>query len=102
MSSTSEIQPLLVSVKQARQMLGGCSNNTIWRLIKAGELEVVGSERKRWCSTASIERYVARQLERARQEREQTRSQPAPSATVRIEKSQPAAMPSMPDFLQRR
>jgi hypothetical protein len=66
----SGLRPLLVSVRQARELLGGCANNRIWKLIKDGELEVVGTERKRWVSFASIEAYVERQLAAAATERE--------------------------------
>lgn len=66
----SELKPLLVSVRQARELLGGCANNRIWKLIKDGELEVVGTQRKRWCTVASIEAYVERQVTAAITERE--------------------------------
>lgn len=69
---SSEVQPnlrpLLVSVRQARQILGGCGNNKFWALVKAGEIELIGSARKRWVTVASLDAYVARQLEVAKAE----------------------------------
>jgi hypothetical protein len=43
----SELEPLLVPVLETRWLLGGIGNNKFWKLAKAGELELVGSERKR-------------------------------------------------------
>ena len=56
----SELQPLLVSVKKARELLGGVGNNQFWALARNGELELVGTERKRWVVVESIHAYVAR------------------------------------------
>jgi len=56
---TSELEPLLVTVKEARRLLGGIGNNQFWKIAKAGELELVGSERKRWVTVESIKRRVA-------------------------------------------
>jgi hypothetical protein len=56
----SDLQPFLVSVRKARELLGGIGNNKFWQLAKCGELELVGTERKRWVVYGSIERYVAR------------------------------------------
>lgn len=58
----SELQPLLVPVVEARRLLGGIGNNTFWKLAKAGELELVGTERKRWVVVASIHAYVAKEI----------------------------------------
>jgi hypothetical protein len=55
-----DLQPLLVSVRKARELLGGVGNNKFWQLAKLGELELVGTERKRWVVYASIQRYVAK------------------------------------------
>ncbi len=55
----SELKPLIVSVREARRLLGGISNNKFWKLVKAGEFELVGSERKRFVVVASLHRYVA-------------------------------------------
>ncbi len=65
----SNIPPLLVSVRQGRELLGGISNNLFWRLVRDGELQLIGSARKRWCTVASIEGYVARQVAAARVEK---------------------------------
>jgi hypothetical protein len=55
-----DLQPLLVSVRKARELLGGISNNKFWQLAKCGEFELVGTERKRWVVYASIRCYVAK------------------------------------------
>lgn len=41
------IEPLLVSVREACRLLGGIGHNQFWKMVKAGELELVGSERER-------------------------------------------------------
>ena len=56
-----DLQPLLVSVRKARELLGGIGNNQVWKLVKAGELELVGTERKRWVVLESLHSYVERQ-----------------------------------------
>jgi hypothetical protein len=60
-----DLQPLLVSVRKARELLGGIGNNKFWQLAKCGELELVGTERKRWVVYGSIESYVAKLREAA-------------------------------------
>jgi hypothetical protein len=67
--------PLLVPVVEARRLLGGIGHNQFWKLAKAGELELVGSERKRWVVVASITAYVARMPRR--------QSKTAPAGEVR-------------------
>jgi hypothetical protein len=57
---STELKPLLVSVRKAREILGGISHNRFWQLARLGELELVGTERKRWVVYESIERYVTR------------------------------------------
>jgi hypothetical protein len=54
--------PLIVSVREARRLLGGASNNRFWKIVGAGELELLGSERKRWVTVASIQAYIQRQV----------------------------------------
>jgi hypothetical protein len=58
-------EPLIVSVKEARRLLGGCSNNKFWKLVGAREFELLGSERKRFVTVASIRAYIERQVEAA-------------------------------------
>jgi hypothetical protein len=41
--TTSQLQPLLVPVVEARRLLGGIGNNNFWKLVKVGELELVGT-----------------------------------------------------------
>jgi len=54
-----QLLPLLVTVKEARRLLGGIGNNQFWKIAKAGELELVGTVRKRWVVVESIKRRVA-------------------------------------------
>jgi hypothetical protein len=54
----SNLPPLLVDVKQARQMLGNMSRNKFWALAKAGAFELVGSERKRFVVVTSLRAFV--------------------------------------------
>jgi hypothetical protein len=56
----SILEPLIVPVTTARQMLGGMSKNKFWKEAKAGKFELVGSERKRFVVVASLHRYVDR------------------------------------------
>ena len=58
--TTPHLPPLLVSVKEARRLLGGIGNNTFWSLAKVGTFDLVGSERKRFVTVASLNDYVAR------------------------------------------
>jgi|HubBroStandDraft_6_1064221.scaffolds.fasta_scaffold2139372_1 hypothetical protein len=62
------LRPLLVSVRKARELLGGCGHNKFWALVKVGEIELIGSSRKRWVTLASLDAYVARQLKVAKAE----------------------------------
>ncbi len=79
--TTPTIKPLIVSVRQARQLLGGASNNRFWRLVKAGELELIGSKRKRWVLVESLEAYVARQRHAA------AASRPKPPASAALDEA---------------
>jgi hypothetical protein len=64
-------EPLLVPVLVARKMLGGIGRNQFWELAKNGELELVGSEYKRWVTVASIKARVARMIAAAQAEKDQ-------------------------------
>jgi hypothetical protein len=66
--SSSTIKPLVLSVRDGRKFLGNIGPNKFWDLVKRGELELIGSEHKRWVTVASCERYVERQLAIARAE----------------------------------
>ncbi len=94
---------LLITVREARTVLS-LSNNTIWRLIRERELDVVGSPAKRLITTASIDAYIARQLEAAAAARGQVRPAHAKMHAARAakkakasEKSSPAACTSTSD-----
>jgi hypothetical protein len=66
----SELKPLLVSVREARRLLGGCGNHRFWALVKTSQIELVGSSRKRGVPTASLEALIERTREEAREVRE--------------------------------
>jgi hypothetical protein len=54
------VKPARLSIQRTADYLGSGERH-IWLLIKAGELEVVGTPRKRWVITSSIDAYIARQ-----------------------------------------
>ena len=54
------VKPARLSIQRTADYLGSGERH-IWLLIKAGELEVVGTPRKRWIITSSIDAYIARQ-----------------------------------------
>jgi hypothetical protein len=54
-------KPLLVSVIEARRMLGGMSHNTFWHHAAAGEFEITGTPRKRFVYVRSLEAFIDRQ-----------------------------------------
>lgn len=56
---STELKPLIVSVKEARRLLGGCGHNRFWQLVKQNAFELVGTEHKRFVVVESLERYVA-------------------------------------------
>jgi len=68
-AQTPDARPLLVSVREARRILGDIGNSTFWRLVQRGEIELVGTERKRWVVVTSLEQLVDRQRAKAREER---------------------------------
>jgi hypothetical protein len=50
----------LSSIQEARKLLGGTSRNTIYRLLRSGELASVVICRRRFISSAAIAELVAR------------------------------------------
>jgi hypothetical protein len=54
------VKPARMSIRHIADYLDG-SERTVWDLIAKGELEVVGTPRKRWVITASADAYLARQ-----------------------------------------
>lgn len=65
---TENLKPLLVSMKEAQRYIA-VGRNKLWKLAKQGEIEIVGSETKRYAVVASLDAYVARM----------PRRQPAPA-----------------------
>jgi hypothetical protein len=55
------IRPLVVRVKVARAMLGNMGHRQFWEKAARGEFEVIGHDRLRFVTVASLEAYVARQ-----------------------------------------
>ena len=49
----------LYSIEQARKLLGGIARNTIYELIRDGELPTVPIGRRRFISAAAIEAFIA-------------------------------------------
>jgi hypothetical protein len=58
MIAKMEIEPLLVSIPQAGQMIGRCKA-TVYDLIGAGVLEAVKSDCRTLVTMTSIKRHVA-------------------------------------------
>lgn len=76
-----DVEPLVVSVVDARRMLGGIGHNQFWELVKAGELDLVGSKYKRWVVVASIRARVDRMIAAADAARQpKPEPEPAPKA----------------------
>ena len=71
-----DLQPLLVSVRKARELLGGIGNNQFWKLIKNSELELVGTEHKRWVVVESLNAYVERQRAAAKSNHDAVTARP--------------------------
>jgi hypothetical protein len=62
----TELTPLLVSVREARRLLGNIGANKFWQLTHEGEFgPLLGSSRKRFVRLSAIRDYVDR--EQARQ-----------------------------------
>jgi excisionase family DNA binding protein len=52
-------EPALYSIQEARKLLGGISRNTIYRLLRTGELASVVIGCRRFISAAAIAELVA-------------------------------------------
>ena len=53
-------EPTLYSIQEARKLLGGISRNTIYRLLRTGELASIVIGCRRFISAAAIAELVAR------------------------------------------
>jgi hypothetical protein len=51
---------LLVPIPDSQETLGGVGRTTIWKLVKAGELEQVCIGRRAFITAESLEAYVGR------------------------------------------
>ena len=64
-SDSHPTPPILVSVREARRLLGNMCAGTFWQKATRGEFgELVGNERKRYVYYAALMRYAVN-LERA-------------------------------------
>jgi len=61
MGETTEDKPLVVGMAKAKVLLD-CSNDQLYDLIKAGELDSYVEATRRKITTASIERLIAKRL----------------------------------------
>jgi len=67
-------QPELYSILEARKLLGGISRNTIYQLLRSGELASVIIGCRRFISAAAITELIARSTTTASPARDSTRS----------------------------
>lgn len=54
--------PLIVSIDDARRMLGGVARSTVYKLIAAGDLDVVKIGRRTRITVESIGRLIATRM----------------------------------------
>jgi hypothetical protein len=55
-------EPLVVRPKEAKRMLGNCSDDELYRKIAAGELDTYLDGRRRLITVASIKADIARKV----------------------------------------
>jgi len=67
-------QPELYSIQEARKLLGGISRNTIYQLLRSGELASVIIGCRRFISAAAITELITRSTTTASPARVSTRS----------------------------
>jgi len=67
-------QPELHSIQEARKILGGISRNTIYQLLRSGELASVVIGCRRFISTAAITELITRSTTTVSPARDSTRS----------------------------
>jgi excisionase family DNA binding protein len=67
-------QPELYSIQEARKLLGGISRNTIYQLLRSGELASVVIGCRRFISAAAIAELITRSTTTASPARDSTRS----------------------------
>src|SRR6516165_6113217 len=67
-------QPELYSIQEARKLLGGISRNTIYQLLRSGELASVIIGCRRFISTAAITELITRSTTTVSPARDSTRS----------------------------
>lgn len=67
-------QPELYSIREARKLLGGISRNTIYQLLRSGELASVIIGCRRFISAAAITELITRSTTTASPARVSTRS----------------------------
>jgi excisionase family DNA binding protein len=67
-------EPTLYSIQEARRLLGGISRNTIYQLLRTGELASVVIGCRRFISRAAIDELIARSTTKVSPSRVSTRS----------------------------
>jgi excisionase family DNA binding protein len=67
-------QPELYSIQEARKLLGGISRNTIYQLLRSGELASVVIGCRRFISAAAITELINRSTTTTSPARDSTRS----------------------------
>lgn len=67
-------QPALYSIQEARKLLGGISRNTIYQLLRSGELASVIIGCRRFISAAAIAELITRSTTSVSPARDPTRS----------------------------
>jgi excisionase family DNA binding protein len=67
-------QPELYSIQEARKLLGGISRNTIYQLLRSGELASVIIGCRRFISAAAITELITRSTTTVSPARDSTRS----------------------------
>jgi excisionase family DNA binding protein len=82
-------EPTLYSIQQARKLLGGISRNTIYQLLRTGQLASVVIGCRRFISRAAIDELIARSTTTVSPSRASTRSRLTGQAAL------PLPMPSL-------
>ena len=76
------LNPELYSIQEARKLLGGISRNTIYQLLRSGELASVIIGCRRFISAAAITELITRSTTTASPARDSTRSRRKRQSTL--------------------
>jgi excisionase family DNA binding protein len=75
-------QPELYSIQEARKLLGGISRNTIYQLLRSGQLASVVLGCRRFISAAAITELITRSTTTVSPTRASTRSRRKPQSIL--------------------